>query len=173
MGSPAALYCVVWKDNCSNMSAVSYGLVKCELCLYWINILYIIRHVCVDHVWLTSHLWKSEYTVCAGWVIVVIMLSSSILVFIYCTQLDYCKVNGITETNTFLNYNSLKYRDWLRTGRPRGRRSSPAMVKNFHFSISTTMALGPTYPVGIRSGKGAGAGVGKAAGPWSWPLTSN
>jgi hypothetical protein len=29
-----ALYCVVWKDNCSNMSAVSYELVKCELCLY-------------------------------------------------------------------------------------------------------------------------------------------
>jgi hypothetical protein len=24
----------------------------------------------VDHVWLTGHLWKSEYTVCAGWVIV-------------------------------------------------------------------------------------------------------
>jgi hypothetical protein len=41
MDSPAALYCVVWKDNCSNMSAVSYGLVKCELCLYWINIYYI------------------------------------------------------------------------------------------------------------------------------------
>jgi hypothetical protein len=73
--SPAALHCVVWKDNCSNMSAVSYGLVKCELCLYWINIyiyIYIyIRLVCVDHVWLTGHLWKSGYTVCAGRVIVV------------------------------------------------------------------------------------------------------
>jgi hypothetical protein len=28
--------------------------------------IYIIRLVCVDHVWLTGHLWKSEYTVCAG-----------------------------------------------------------------------------------------------------------
>jgi hypothetical protein len=56
----------VWKDNCSNMSAVSYGLVKCELCLYWIYIyIYIL---CVDHVWLTGHLWNSEYTVCTGWV---------------------------------------------------------------------------------------------------------
>jgi hypothetical protein len=72
MGSPAALYCVVGKDNCSNMSAVSYGLVKCELCLYWINItyIYIIRLVCVDHVWLTGHLWKSEYTVCGGVIVV-------------------------------------------------------------------------------------------------------
>jgi hypothetical protein len=39
-----------------------------------------------------------------------------------------------------------RYSDWLRAGRPRGRSSSPGRVKNFHFSISSRPALGPTQP---------------------------
>jgi hypothetical protein len=36
--------------------------------------------------------------------------------------------------------------DWLRAGRPRGRSSSPSMVKNFLFSMSFRPDLGPTQP---------------------------
>jgi hypothetical protein len=39
-----------------------------------------------------------------------------------------------------------RYSDWLRTGRPRDRSSSPDGGKNFHFSMSSTPALGPTQP---------------------------
>jgi hypothetical protein len=38
-----------------------------------------------------------------------------------------------------------RYSDWLRAGRPRGRSSSPGMVKNFHFT-SSRPALGSTQP---------------------------
>jgi hypothetical protein len=37
-----------------------------------------------------------------------------------------------------------RYSDWLRAGRPRGRRSSPGRVKNFLFSTSSRPDLGPT-----------------------------
>jgi hypothetical protein len=37
-----------------------------------------------------------------------------------------------------------RYSDWLRAGRPRGRSLSPSRFKNFHFSISSRPALGPT-----------------------------
>jgi hypothetical protein len=39
-----------------------------------------------------------------------------------------------------------RYSDWLRAGRTRGRSSSPGRVKNFHFSMSSRPALGPTQP---------------------------
>jgi hypothetical protein len=57
-----------------------------------------------------------------------------------------------------------RYSDCLRTGRPRGRISSPGRVKNFHLFISSRPALGadPTsYPMGTRGsfigGKATGA----------------
>jgi hypothetical protein len=88
MASPAALYCVVWKDNCSNMNAVSYGLVKWGTLSILDKYIYCVWTMCgslvicgtvsvpsvqgewvsVDYVWLTGHLWNSECTVCAGWV---------------------------------------------------------------------------------------------------------
>jgi hypothetical protein len=36
--------------------------------------------------------------------------------------------------------------DWLRAGRPRGRRSNPGRVKNFYFSMSSKPAVGSTQP---------------------------
>jgi hypothetical protein len=39
-----------------------------------------------------------------------------------------------------------RYSDWLRTGRPKGRSSSPCRVKNFLFSTSSRPALGSTQP---------------------------
>jgi hypothetical protein len=39
-----------------------------------------------------------------------------------------------------------RYIDWLRAGRPRGRSSSPGGRKNFHSSMSSRQALGPTQP---------------------------
>jgi hypothetical protein len=36
--------------------------------------------------------------------------------------------------------------DWLRAGRPKGRSSSLSKVKNFLFSTSSILALGPTHP---------------------------
>jgi hypothetical protein len=39
-----------------------------------------------------------------------------------------------------------RYSDWLQAGRPRGRSSSPGGGKNFHFSMLSTPALGPTQP---------------------------
>jgi hypothetical protein len=38
------------------------------------------------------------------------------------------------------------YSDWLRAERPRGRNSSPGKAKNFPFSISCRLDLGPTQP---------------------------
>jgi hypothetical protein len=38
------------------------------------------------------------------------------------------------------------YSNWLGAGRPRNRYSSPSMVKNFPFSISSRPALGTTQP---------------------------
>jgi hypothetical protein len=38
------------------------------------------------------------------------------------------------------------YSDWVRAGRPKGRRSSPGRVKNFLFSTSSRPALGSTQP---------------------------
>jgi hypothetical protein len=39
---------------------------------------------------------------------------------------------------------SSEYSDWLRAGQPRGCNSSTGRVKNFHFSTSSSTALGPT-----------------------------
>jgi hypothetical protein len=39
-----------------------------------------------------------------------------------------------------------RYSEWLRTGRPRDRSSSPGRVKNFLFSKSSRPALGSTQP---------------------------
>jgi hypothetical protein len=39
-----------------------------------------------------------------------------------------------------------RYSDWLRAGRPGGRSSRPRGGKNFHFSMSSRPALGPTQP---------------------------
>jgi hypothetical protein len=52
-----------------------------------------------------------------------------------------------------------------------GGSSSPGGVKNFHFSISSRLALGSTQPP-IKMGTVVFPGD-NAAGAWSWPLTSN
>jgi hypothetical protein len=39
-----------------------------------------------------------------------------------------------------------RYSHWLRVGRPRGRSWNPGEGKNFHFSMSSRPALGPTQP---------------------------
>jgi hypothetical protein len=39
-----------------------------------------------------------------------------------------------------------QYSDCLWAGRPRSRRSSPGRGKNFLFSMSSKLALGPTQP---------------------------
>jgi hypothetical protein len=52
-----------------------------------------------------------------------------------------------------------------------GGSSSPGGVKNFHFSISSRPAQGSTQPP-IKWVPGLYPGS-KAAGAWSWPLTSN
>jgi hypothetical protein len=64
------------------------------------------------------------------------------------------------------------YSDWLRAGRLRDRSSSPGRVKNFLFSKSSRPALGSTQPL-IQWVPGGSFPGGKAAGAWSWPLTSN
>jgi hypothetical protein len=61
--------------------------------------------------------------------------------------------------------------DWLLAGQPRGRSSSPGMVKTFLFSTSSGPALRPTQPP-IQWVHSAFPG-GKAAGAWSLPLTPN
>jgi hypothetical protein len=59
---------------------------------------------------------------------------------------------------------------WLCVGLQRGGSSSLGRVKNFLFSMSSRPVVGPTQPpVGT---KGSFPG-GKAAGAWSWILTSN
>jgi hypothetical protein len=58
---------------------------------------------------------------------------------------------------------------WL-DNRGVSRSSSPGRVKNFHFSISSRLALGSTQPP-IQYGS-ALHGV-KAARAWNWPLNSN
>jgi hypothetical protein len=39
-----------------------------------------------------------------------------------------------------------RYSDWLLAGRRRNLSSSPDRVKNFHFSLSSRLALGSTQP---------------------------
>jgi hypothetical protein len=55
----------------------------------------------------------------------------------------YCSVHLCLVNGTRLSKPS-RYSDWLRTGRPRSRSSSPGRVKNFVFSTSSRPALGPT-----------------------------
>jgi hypothetical protein len=53
--------------------------------------------------------------------------------------------------------------DWLRTGRQRGRSSSPSMVKNFLFSTLSRPTLG-VHPTSYPMGTGGSFPGGKAAG---------
>jgi hypothetical protein len=39
-----------------------------------------------------------------------------------------------------------RYIDWLQAGRPSGWSSSPGRGKNFHISMSSRSAMGPTQP---------------------------
>jgi hypothetical protein len=57
-----------------------------------------------------------------------------------------------------------RYSDCLWAERLRGRSSSPDRVKNFLFSTTSKQTLRPKQPISNGS---------KAAGTWSWPLTSN
>jgi hypothetical protein len=68
-------------------------------------------------------------------------------------------------------YDITWYINWLRTGRPRGRSSSPGRGKIFLLSTSTRPVLGPTQPP-IEWVPGALSPGCKAAGSWSWPLTT-
>jgi hypothetical protein len=51
-------------------------------------------------------------------------------------------------SKTYSKFSELsRYSDWLRAGRPGGDGIlSPGRVKNFHFSISSRPAVGPTQP---------------------------
>jgi hypothetical protein len=73
----------------------------------------------------------------------------------------------------FLSFKCLQllHSDWLRAGRQRGWSSSPGKVKIFLFSTSPRPAevIPDSYPMGT-GGSFSGA---KAAGAWSWPLTSS
>jgi hypothetical protein len=42
--------------------------------------------------------------------------------------------------------------DWLRNERPRDRSSSTGKVKNFHFSLTSRLALESTQPLSQRGG---------------------
>jgi hypothetical protein len=59
---------------------------------------------------------------------------------------DALNRNNVKEVYTFKRPTGSRYSDWLRTGRLRGRGSSPGRVKNFHFSMSSRPALGSTQP---------------------------
>jgi hypothetical protein len=61
---------------------------------------------------------------------------------------------GSTFKHVYISYMSWKvepgwssrYSDWLRAGRPRGLSSSPNKIKNFLFSMSSRLVLGPSQP---------------------------
>jgi hypothetical protein len=55
-------------------------------------------------------------------------------------------LRSVLILSSYPGLNRSRYSDWLRAGRPRGRRSSLGGVKNFHFSVSSRPALGPTQP---------------------------
>jgi hypothetical protein len=64
------------------------------------------------------------------------------------------------------------YSYWLRAGRLRDRSSSAGRLNNFIFSKSSRPTLGSTQPP-IQWVPGGSFPGGKAAGAWSWPLTSS
>jgi hypothetical protein len=77
----------------------------------------------------------------------------------------WCKYNKI-HIEKLWKKNRSRYSDWLWAGWPRG----PGRVKNFLFSMSSRLAEvhSTSYPMGT----GGSFPGGKAAGAWSWPLTS-
>jgi hypothetical protein len=54
--------------------------------------------------------------------------------------------NLFAEFNVHVLFSISRYSDWLLARRPRGQSSSPSMVKNFLFSMSSRPALGSTQP---------------------------
>jgi hypothetical protein len=86
-------------------------------------------------------------------------ISSSLTIkFIYIVVYNYsnlCSYLSATDPNRLMLFREIiavycenhTEHDWLRTGRLRGRGSSPGMVKNFHFSMSSRPALGSTQPL--------------------------
>jgi hypothetical protein len=55
--------------------------------------------------------------------------------------------NVSSPKNVIANYEGHSaVSDWLLAGRPRGRSSSPCVVKNFHVSLSSRPTLGSTQP---------------------------
>jgi hypothetical protein len=65
-----------------------------------------------------------------------------------CYSLFLLTVLLITDLIVYqtISSNFITWHSWLRAGRPRGRGSSPGRVKNFFFSTSARLALGPTQP---------------------------
>jgi hypothetical protein len=81
-------------------------------------------------------------------------------------------VSALLHVLPLITNSIIRHSDWLRVGRPRSRSSSPGRVKNFLFSTSYRPVLGSTQP-SIQWVPGALSLGCKAAGAWSWPLTSN
>jgi hypothetical protein len=88
----------------------------------------------------------------------------------WCTdhELQHAKFLNQYKENGYIS----RYSDWLRAGRSQGQSSSPGDDKNFHFSMSSKPALGPT-PASYLMGTGDSFPGKKAARAWNWPLTSN
>jgi hypothetical protein len=88
----------------------------------------------------------------------------------YCSWIFKIKI--FFKSPITYNYYTCRYSDGLPAERPRGRSLSPGKGKDFLFSTSSRPVLGPTQPPiqWVTGGSFLGS---KAAGAWSWPLTSN
>jgi hypothetical protein len=88
--------------------------------------------------------------------------------------LDFIEVCVTLCTSYFAKRHGITvspFSGWLRTVRPRGRRSGPTGVKNFHVSISFRPTIASTQ-LPIRWLSGALC-LRKVAGAWNWPPTPN
>jgi hypothetical protein len=74
------------------------------------------------------------------------LIQTIVLVLVYEVMPKACPQISVTPCIIHEPGQLSRYSDWLRAGRPGDRGSSPGRVKNFHFSISSRLALGSTQP---------------------------